>query len=598
MAKTAYIAVIVFMAASLARAQIFPDKYHTVAEGISELQALVASYPEICSLDSIGHSNRDSLPIFLFKISDNVAFEEDEPAIFFNGGVHADEILGVEVVLRFSNDIVARYAEGDSQAQGYINDYEIFVIPFINPEGHIVVEEGDLDWRKNKSDNNGNGIFDFPDGVDNNRNYDFGWDIDNAPDAIEPESLQYKGPYPFSESENRALADIGAKYRPIIAIDYHSPTYGRSEVVYCNWYWYPDVGGHGYAPDYSTMINIGTGFAAAIIDDDGDSTYEARTALVNKGDFKTYYYANFGTAAFSCEVSDTTIQDTSMVDSICERNLAGMYYLLNRAGYARLTGIVADSVTGLPLEAEVEVEQARGVDINPRYTRANTGRYDRLIDPGTYTLIFRKEGYHPDTVTGVVVNNSGPTTTNVFLVPLSPPPPSTPVLVLPSDGWVSPVAFLNFDWTDSPGATGYAIQIDDDVDFATPVVNDSALIESHFENGDSLVNGAYFWRVRAGNSFGWSDFSAIWSFEVLVDTSGLEYLVGDVNHNGQVNGIDVVYFVTYLKGGPPPPLEIDGFYPEADVNGNCQVNGIDVVYFVSYLKGGPGPIDGHCLGLY
>jgi hypothetical protein len=663
-----------------------------VAEGVAELQALVTAYPGFCSLDSIGYSNRDSMPIYLFKISDNVPVEEDEPAVFFNGGVHADEILSVEVVLNFCDDIVTRYAAGDTAVTRYVDNYEIFVIPFINPEGHTAVEGGILDWRKNKSDNNGNGIFDFPDGVDNNRNYDFGWDIDSAPDAIVPESLQYKGPYPYSESENRALAEIGIKYRPIIAIDYHSPTYGRSEVVYCNWYWYPDVGGHGYAPDYSTMINIGTGFAASIIDDRGDSTYEARTALVNKGDFKTYYYANFGTAAFSCEVSDTTIQDTSMVDSICERNLAGMYYLLDRAGYARLTGIVTDSLTGLPLEAEVEVTQATSPDINPRYTRPNSGRYDRLIDAGTYTLVFSKTGYASRTVSGVVVTNSAPTVRNVQLAPISPPPstpvllspidgsnfsdssalnfewseasyaagyiieiadeisfgnifefdstvtetgfrntvsftseqyfwrvtaynsngysnrspiwdfaiqigqpPAPPTLVAPADGYLSFDAFVNFDWTEPENAVRYALQIGHDINFDSLVVNDTTLVDSNYQNSDSLADGQYYWRVGAGNAYGWSDYSSARSFSITADSSGLSYLVGDVNHNGSVNGIDVVYLVGYFKGGPPPPLEINGFYPEADVNGNCLVNGIDVVYFVSYFKGGAALIDGDCL---
>jgi hypothetical protein len=691
--KAVHVVAILVLCYGMSMAQTLPDKYHTVAEGIAELQALVTANPSICRLDSIGYSNRDSLPIFMFKISDNVSVEEDEPAIFFDGGVHADEVLGVEVVLNFCADIVSRYVSGDTLAQRYVNGYEIFVIPFINPEGHIVVESGDTDWRKNKTDNNSNGIFDFGDGVDNNRNYDFGWNIDAAPDAIVPESLQYKGPYPYSESENRALRDLGMKYKPLIAVDYHSPTYGRTEVVYYNWYWYASDGGNGMAPDELSMRHIGDAFAGSIVDDAGDSSYEARRALVNKGDYKTYFYANFGTAAFVCEISDTTIQDTSLVDSICQRHLPGMYYLLRRAGYARLTGVVTDSITSLPLEAEVEVQQATSPDINPRFTRPTTGRYDRLIDPGTYTLVFRKDGYASKTVTGVVVTNSGPTTRNVQLAPSSPPPatpilvspqngaavedslalnfdwndatyatgyvveiardpafadlferdstvtlstyrntipftfdqyywritawngagfsgrsqtwafsidagaqpPTAPALVAPGDGFLSISAYLHFDWTDSEGATRYALQIADDIDFGSVVIGDTMLTDSQFDNTDSLANGLYYWRVKAGNQEGWSDYSQVWSFEVSVDTAGIVYLIGDVNHNGQTNGIDVVYFVSYLKGGSPPPLEIDGFYPEADVNGNCLVNGIDVVYFVSYLKGGAALIDGHCL---
>jgi hypothetical protein len=133
-------------------AQVLPDKYHTYSEVVSELQILAAARPDICSLDSVGHSNRDSVAIYLFKISDNVQTEEDEPAIFFFGGVHADEVLGVEVVVNFCHIIVNGYDTGDTTIQRYVNNNEIFVMPFINPEGHLVVEGGDTDWRKNKTD--------------------------------------------------------------------------------------------------------------------------------------------------------------------------------------------------------------------------------------------------------------------------------------------------------------------------------------------------------------------------------------------------------------------------------------------------------------
>jgi len=176
---------------SASSAQVFPDKYHTYSEVVSELQVLAAARPDICTLDSVGYSNRDSVTVYLFKISDNVQSQEDEPAIFFNGGVHADEVLSVEVVVNFCHDIVGAYDIGDTTAQRCVNNNEIFVIPMINPEGHLVVEGGDTDWRKNKTDKDGNGIFDFHDGVDPNRNYDFGWDLDNTPEGNTPESLEY-----------------------------------------------------------------------------------------------------------------------------------------------------------------------------------------------------------------------------------------------------------------------------------------------------------------------------------------------------------------------------------------------------------------------
>jgi len=106
----------------------------------------------------------------------------------------------------------------------------------------------------------------------------------------------------------------------------------------------------------------------------------------------------------------------------------------------------------------------------------------------------------------------------------------------------------------------------------TPAYNDSGIYSVEFNVTDGVL----------------------WDEETITITvndsqTGYDYVPGDVNGNGFANGIDVTYFVSYLKGGPAPPFVIETpnglFYPAADVNGNCAVNGIDVTYFVSYLKG-------------
>lgn len=70
-----------------------------------------------------------------------------------------------------------------------------------------------------------------------------------------------------------------------------------------------------------------------------------------------------------------------------------------------------------------------------------------------------------------------------------------------------------------------------------------------------------------------------------------DFLPGDANGDGQVNGLDVVFLVAYLKGqGPPPDPLLRG-----DANGDCMVNGLDVIYLVAYLRGeGPPPFRGDC----
>lgn len=74
---------------------------------------------------------------------------------------------------------------------------------------------------------------------------------------------------------------------------------------------------------------------------------------------------------------------------------------------------------------------------------------------------------------------------------------------------------------------------------------------------------------------------------------GCSYEAGDVNNSGAANGLDIIYLVNYLKGGPEPPKACSCqdhgmLFVSSDANGSCSVNGLDVTYMVSYFKGGPG----------
>jgi len=75
---------------------------------------------------------------------------------------------------------------------------------------------------------------------------------------------------------------------------------------------------------------------------------------------------------------------------------------------------------------------------------------------------------------------------------------------------------------------------------------------------------------------------------------GCHYVVGDINGNGSLNGIDVTYGVSYFKGGLLPPYSCEctpgnTWFVAGDVNGSCVFNGIDITYLVSYFKGGAAP---------
>jgi len=497
--------------------QNLPGRYHRYIELRSALVTLRNAHPDIVKLDTVGVSTRLGIPILRLKISSIPHIDQDKPAAFICGGAHANEVLGPEVVLGFAQDLLQRYSQGDTLVARLINSLEIFLIPMINPEGHVVVENGNLDWRKNQCDNDSNGIFNFHDGVDNNRNYDLGWELANDPKSTTPESSMFRGTAPFTQSENVAMRDFAMRYRPTVALDYHSPAYGLSEVAYYPWYWRTSDGGNGAAPDEALMFDIARQFASLIINDQGDSTYRARRSLVEEGDLNTYFYGNFGTAVFTVEVSDTTIQQPDMVDGIVARNLPAIYYLLDRVFGGRITGVVRDSVTMEPLEAEVTVLERTNPDINPRLSRPDNGRYNRIMGPGTYTLRFMKSGYYTRLIGGVTVGNA-PVTNDVLLSPLNPRPPA-PTLQYPPDGELMNQGLFTFDWSDVGLATHYWIEIATDSAFSNIVRLDSNVTSSQYRPPAPLANGRYFWHVRGGNANGWGPYAPAFDFTVDAHTS-------------------------------------------------------------------------------
>ncbi len=386
-----------------------PDCYHTYDEIITELQQLETQYPSIAKVYNIGHSQLDSIPIYVIKISDNVLNEEFEPAVVFVGQVHAEEVLGVETIMSNINEILANNTS--YLYRNWINNLEMWFIPTLNPEGHNVVTSNlDVSYRKNKRDNNNNGILDINplvgydiDGVDINRNFSFNWCHGDT--LMQPGSTEvydyYRGPAPMSESEVQGFKSFCDAQKPVFSIIWHSARNvngGLNEKVFYPLNW----GGIRPAPDLDLGIQIGTNVAAQIIMLDGTSGYEASAASGRKGGANDWMYLQYGTIplVIECGVAPNIQPTDSLMNLFVSRNTLGAWWMLNRAlrtsnlpSNSMLGGVITDAVTGNPLEAEVIVEQKNSPWFTPRKSDPVYGRYWRPITSGLYTLHYRKKGY-------------------------------------------------------------------------------------------------------------------------------------------------------------------------------------------------------------
>lgn len=390
-----------------------PERYHSYNEMVTELESLNSVYPNITQICTIGFSQVESLPILAMKISDNPAIKEDEPRILFNGIHHSAELMGCEICLYLINQLLVNY-DTNALTRRIIDSAEIWLVPIVNPDGHQVVFAGlDSFWRKNKSDNNNNGIFDLDyDGVDLNRNYNFLFDSGGS---NSPSSRTYRGPRPFSESESKAMAELAENENFVFDICYHSDKdSSQGERVYYPWRW-----GNSYAPDYPFIKPVAEELATKIINDLGNGTYTPVLGLVDGGLYRNYLYYAFGTFAYTIEISRSYLPPESKVDSICVRNLAGAYYLLTRIFGSMIKGKVLDALTGNPLRARVRLVEADTSFpiILPRYTDSTFGRFYRIVNPGSYTIEVSKPGYGNKRI-GVTVGNT-PAQVTIFLAPTS-----------------------------------------------------------------------------------------------------------------------------------------------------------------------------------
>jgi len=363
--------------------------YHTLEETHEYLETVERLYPYLAKLHTVGKSTRFSLPIWALKISDNPDEDEDEPAVLIDAMHHAREPLGNEISLAFIDYLVSRYG-WDERVTSWVNDFEIWVIPVMNPEGYKYLVDNSLVspwWRKNLRDNDSNGAIDLDyDGVDLNRNYDLNWTYAGS---SSPADWTYRGPSPFSEDETRAKRDLALRERFAVAITYHS--YG--ETVMYQWSW-PRTDGR--APDHNLLRKMASEMAGRIQSLSGTGTYTySRQTAANQS--SPWIYAVMGTLEFLVETGTSFIPlDSSVIRTVVETNLEGLFYLLERLRGPGITGRVIDRKTGSPLEALVSIMEIDDFStIEPRKSHPSTGRFIRLLEPGKYTLKVTAPGFNP-----------------------------------------------------------------------------------------------------------------------------------------------------------------------------------------------------------
>ena len=95
-------------------------------------------------------------------------------------------------------------------------------------------------------------------------------------------------------------------------------------------------------------------------------------------------------------------------------------------------------------------------------------------------------------------------------------PPETPALQSPENEAIGIAVDPTLQWDSSERAESYTVQVSKNEDMSDPVVEQTNITETSYSVSELEHNTQYFWRVRASNAGGASDWSSIWHFTTIV----------------------------------------------------------------------------------
>lgn len=296
----------------------FDPRYHTYDEMLAELQAVAAKHPQIASLHDVGdtwektqgQANRDLWAIHISG-KGNAA---QKPGILYMGNHHARELATVEIPLLLIKHLTDNYGK-DPQITQLIDTRDIWIIPMVNPDGHIKAEQGQ-NWRKNNRVNEGSRYR----GVDLNRNYGYKWNHGGS--SSRPSSDTYHGTGPFSEPETQAVRNFIDQHPNLkIMMSYHS----FSNLILWPW---------GHTRERNTdakLLEIGNTLGKMT----GYRPQQAADLYVASGITDDYTYGVKGLISFTTEIGswgDGFDPPYSKVSQFWDENRGAAIYLLDMAG--------------------------------------------------------------------------------------------------------------------------------------------------------------------------------------------------------------------------------------------------------------------------
>lgn len=110
------------------------SRYHTYAELTAHLEELVAAYPGLAALSSIGKSY-EGRELWLVQITNQATGVHDhKPGYYIDANLHAGEVTGTACALYTIWYVLTRYGQ-DDEITRLLDQTSLYVIPRVSPDG-------------------------------------------------------------------------------------------------------------------------------------------------------------------------------------------------------------------------------------------------------------------------------------------------------------------------------------------------------------------------------------------------------------------------------------------------------------------------------
>jgi hypothetical protein len=624
--------------------------FRTLSEALAYMDTIHALFPSITtSRDSIGSSYQDR-PIWMMKISDSPEIDEDEPEFLINALIHAREPMGLEATLRFMRHLCDNYGS-DPEITNLVDNREFYFIPVINPDGYEYNRQTDPAgggmWRKNR---HGQGV-----DLNRNWGYQWGYDDVGSSPSPSEDTYRGTSPFSEPEtqiirnfiiSRNFSIAmnfhtygnyflypwgyinQYTADQALFLAIS-DSATVSNGYACGTPWELLYNTNGDALDWQYGEQVEKPRviGFTIEIGDwMDGFWPDPARIPILWGQVLPSLLYlSRIADNPYAVNPPITPILDP--IGNVSHSftigwhhhdlaNPAGVFELREMSGLQRLTdnfdagaanwilggfsrasnrhhsGIYS-LFSGSDNNYTGTATLANPVQVGPNDTLKIWTWFDIEVDfDYAYVQLSSDGGATFINLAGDITTNYNPNGNN-----------TGNGITGSSGGWIQAEFPMNSYFGQSVilglryRTDGFVLNegfyVDDffPVEAFTQQVVIGSDIADTFYVMNNHVEGEFYYQVRARDGQNqWSGYSNRQVANVF-PAGGCIFTPGDINANGEFNGIDVTFGVSYLKGiGEAPPISCDCppngvIFPAADVNGNCQFNGIDITYAVSYLKG-------------